>query len=120
MQPRADVTRWDELALERVNEMVSRKTVQGTESALTQVYLKKGALVPLHEHAHEQMIYVLQGGLRATVVALPGDEAPTGEDLDVSVREGEVLRIPAFHAHQVEALDDTFVIAVLVSPEEAP
>lgn len=82
--------------------MVARKAVPGDEISLTQVYLKKGALVPVHSHAREQMIYVLQGVLRYTV---------TGAD--VTVREGEVLRIPAAAAHQAEAMDDTFVIVVI-------
>ena len=114
MKLRADVTRWDEVTLERVNEMVSRKTVDGDDSTLTQVYLKKGALVPLHAHAREQMIYVLQGCLRwmiAPVTELAGNSGPAQ---DVTVREGEVLRIPVGLGHQAEALDDTFVIIVLV------
>ena len=102
MNPRADVTRWDELALERVTEMVARKAVPGDEIGLTQVYLKKGALVPIHTHAREQMIYVLQGVLRYTVAGA-----------DVTLREGEVLRIPAAAAHQAEAMDDTFVLVVI-------
>lgn len=101
MKPRADVVRWDELALERVTEMVSRKTVLGDELALTQVYLKKGALAPLHSHAREQMIYVLEGALRFAL-----------ED-EVTVREGEVLRISAGVGHQGEALDDSIVIVVV-------
>jgi quercetin dioxygenase-like cupin family protein len=102
VNPRADVTRWDELALERVTEMVARKAVPGDEISLTQVYLKKGALVPVHTHASEQMIYVLQGGLRYTVDAT-----------DVTLREGEVLRVPPDAPHQAEALDDTFVLVVV-------
>jgi quercetin dioxygenase-like cupin family protein len=98
---RLDVTRWDELALERVTEMVARKVVPGEELTLTQVYLKKGALVPIHSHAGEQMMYVLQGLLRATV-----------SRVDVILREGEVLRVPGESPHQAEALDDTFVLVV--------
>ncbi len=106
MTPRADVVRWDELALERVTEMVARKTVSGDELTLTQVFLKKGALAPLHSHAREQMIYVLEGGLRFTL------------EEDVTVREGEVLRIPAGLGHQCEALDDSMVIVVLGKSDE--
>jgi mannose-6-phosphate isomerase-like protein (cupin superfamily) len=32
--------------------------------------------------------------------------------VSVTVREGEVLRVPAGVAHQAEALDDTFVFDV--------
>ena len=93
--------RWDEIALEKVTEMVSRKVVRGEREMLTQVYLKKGALVPLHAHDEEQMTYVLQGALQFLV----GGE-------DVRVEEGEVLHIPSGVAHQAVALDDTFVLGV--------
>jgi len=89
--------RWDEIALEKVTEMISRKLVTGEREMLAQVYLKKGALVPRHAHASEQMTYVLQGALKFLI---------KGEE--ITVREGEVLHIPSFVEHQAEALDDTF------------
>jgi quercetin dioxygenase-like cupin family protein len=89
--------RWDEIALEKVTEMLSRKIVAGDREMLVQVYLKRGCLVPLHRHESEQMTYVLQGALRFVV---------DGEE--ITVREGEVLHIPAGVDHQAEALDDTF------------
>jgi len=104
MTARARLHRWDDLPLEQVTEMVARKAVPGDESTLTQAYFKKGALVPIHAHAHEQMLYVLQGALRAHVNAE-----------DVTVREGEILVIPAGTPHQAEALDDTFLIAFLAN-----
>ena len=38
--------RWDEIALEKVTEMASRKIVSGEREMLVQVYLKRGCLVP--------------------------------------------------------------------------
>jgi quercetin dioxygenase-like cupin family protein len=93
--------RWDQLPLEKVTEMVARKVIAGADDVVAQTYLKKGALVPRHAHAAEQMVYVLQGALRAIV----GDE-------EITVREGELLRIPRRAAHQAEALDDTFVLDI--------
>jgi quercetin dioxygenase-like cupin family protein len=91
--------RWDEVELEKVTEMMSRKIVTGAREMLTQIYLKKGALVPMHKHESEQMTYVLEGALRFTV---------GGEEL--TVREGEVLVIPSWMEHQAEALADTFTL----------
>ena len=105
--PDHHVYRWDEIALEKVTDMVSRKVVIGARMSLAQVYLKRGSLVPVHAHASEQITCVLQGALRFFV---GGDE--------VTVREGEVLHIPASIAHQAEALDDTFVLD-LFSPARA-
>src|SRR5687767_15862343 len=56
--------RWDEIALEKVTEMISRKIITGEREMVTQIYLKRGAIVPMHSHESEQMTYVLQGGLR--------------------------------------------------------
>ena len=89
--------RWDEIALEKVTEMLSRKIVAGDREMLVQSYLKRGCLVPMHAHESEQMTYVLQGALRFLV----GGE-------EITVREGDVLYIPAGVAHQAEAIDDTF------------
>jgi unsaturated pyranuronate lyase len=93
--------RWDEIALEKVTEMMSQKIVSGEHQTLAQTYLKQGALVPMHSHESEQMTYVLQGALRFFV---------DGEE--VVVREGEVLHISAGTPHQAEALEDTFELDV--------
>ena len=93
--------RWDEIALEKVTEVISRKIVTGEKEMLTQIYLKRGALVPMHKHEAEQMTYTLQGALRFLV---------DGEE--VVVREGEVLLIPSWVEHQAEALEDTFELDV--------
>jgi len=93
--------RWDEIALERITEMLSQKIVAGEREMIAQTYLKRGALVPLHSHESEQMTYVLQGALRFLV----GGE-------EVIVREGEVLHVPAWLPHQAEALEDTFELDV--------
>jgi quercetin dioxygenase-like cupin family protein len=97
----ARLHRWDEIALDKVTEMLSQKIVAGEREMIAQTYLKRGALVPIHSHASEQMTYVLQGALRVIV-----------EGEEVIVREGEVLHVPAQSAHQAEALEDTFELDV--------
>ena len=101
MSTKARLQRWDELALEKVTEMISRKIVTGEREMLAQIYLKKGAVVPMHNHESEQITYVLQGALRFLI---------DGEQ--ITVREGEVLVIPSWLPHQAEALDDTFELDV--------
>ena len=103
----ARLHRWDEIALEKITEMVSQKIICGEREMLAQIYLKRGALVPMHSHESEQMTYVLQGALRLLV---------DGEE--VIVREGEVLHIPSRVPHQAEALEDTLELDVF-SPVRA-
>jgi quercetin dioxygenase-like cupin family protein len=97
----ARLFRWDEIALEKITEMISQKIVTGDREMLAQIYLKRGALVPMHAHESEQMTYILQGALRFHV---------DGEE--IVVREGEVLHIPSGIPHQAEALEDTFELDV--------
>lgn len=97
----ARLHRWDEIALEKITEMISQKIVPGERQMLAQIYLKRGALVPMHTHESEQMTYILQGSLRFLVA---------GEE--IIVREGEVLHIPSNTPHQAEALEDTFELDV--------
>ena len=82
--------------------MVSRKVVTGDSLTLSQVYLKRGAHVPLHLHDKEQMVYVLKGRVRWLVA---------GQEMIVT--QGEVLRVPSGVMHQAEALDDTFQISIV-------
>ena len=97
----ARLHRWDEIALEKITEMVSQKIIAGEREMMAQIYLKRGALVPMHSHDSEQMTYVLQGSLKFFI----GGE-------EVIVREGEVLHIPSATPHQAEALEDTFELDV--------
>jgi quercetin dioxygenase-like cupin family protein len=93
--------RWDEIALEKITEMISQKIVAGEREMLAQIYLKRGALVPMHAHESEQMTYILQGALKFLV----GQE-------EIVVREGEILHIPSHVPHQAEALEDTLELDV--------
>jgi quercetin dioxygenase-like cupin family protein len=101
MVSRISLHRWDEIALEKVTEMISRKIVSGEREMMAQIYMKRGALVPIHAHESEQMTYILQGSLRFLV---------DGEE--IIVREGEVLHIPSRLPHQTEALEDTLELDV--------
>ena len=93
--------RWDEVPLDKVTEMVASKAIGGVSLTMTQAYFKKGARVPLHAHAGELLIYVLQGVVQVMA----------GAD-DITVREGELLVVPPGTSHQAEALDDAFVLTV--------
>jgi len=99
MTRRVSLYRWDQLPLDKITEMVARKVITSADARLTQAYYKKGAVVPVHAHRADLMIYVLQGALRLQVDAE-----------DVTVREGEVLVVAGGANHQAESLDDSFVM----------
>jgi quercetin dioxygenase-like cupin family protein len=78
---------------------------------LARIELKKGCVVPRHQHANEQISYITQGALRF----LLGDEANPVEKI---VREGEILVIPGNVPHSAEALEDTVDFDLFAPPRQ--
>ncbi len=88
--------KWDDVPLEQISDLFSRRVITGEREMVGQIFLKQGCLVPTHSHESEQITYVLQGALK---FRLAGSE--------VVVRPGEVLVIPSWVEHSAEALEDT-------------
>src|SRR6476646_9706399 len=42
--------RWDDMPKERVNDQLDRRLITAERMMLAHVYLRKGAIVPLHSH----------------------------------------------------------------------
>ena len=102
--------RWEEMEREHVVEGIDRRIINGDQMMLTHVYLKKGAVVPLHSHHNEQFTYVLEGVLRFWI----GDEE--AEPIDIG--PGEVLHIPSHVPHKAEALEDTLDVDIFSPPRQ--
>ena len=102
--------RWDEMEREHVTDGIDRRIINGDRMMLTHVYLKKGAVVPLHSHHNEQITYVLEGVLRFWI----GDE----ESEPIDIGPGEVLHIPSHVPHKAEALEDTLDVDVFSPPRQ--
>jgi quercetin dioxygenase-like cupin family protein len=101
---------WDDVPHESLSPTIGRRMVTGERTMLAHVYLKKGAVVPLHHHENEQFTYILEGALRFWIGA---DEAEV-----VDVHPGEVLHIPANVPHKAEALEDTLDLDVFSPPRQ--
>lgn len=102
--------RWADVPLEPVTDQISRKLITGQRMMLAHVYLKKGAVVPKHQHHNEQFTYILEGALRFWI----GDD---GAEV-IDVRAGEVLHIPSNVWHKAEALEDTLDVDIFDPPRE--
>ena len=100
--------RWEDMPRERVTDAIERRIITGDRLMLAHVYLKKGCIVPKHQHENEQLTYILEGALRFWI----------GEDQkqEVIVRAGEVLHIPSNVPHKAEALEDTLDVDVFSPP----
>jgi len=107
-----DVTlyRWDDMPKERVAEKFERRLVTGERVMLAHVYLKKGFVVPRHQHDNEQLTYILEGALRFWI----GED----ESQKLVVRAGEVLHLPSWVWHKAEALEDTLDVDVFSPPRQ--
>src|ERR1700728_3876097 len=86
---------WDSVPLEVMSDMISRKVISGHRAMVAQIFLKKGAVVPVHHHESEQVIYMLEGSMRFEL-----------EGKEIIVRQGEVIVIPSNVPHRAVALED--------------
>ncbi len=102
--------RWNDMPKEKVSDVLDRRLITGEHVMLTHVYLKKGAIVPQHNHHNEQITYILEGSLRFWI----------GEDESevIDVRAGEVLHIPSLVKHKAEALEDTVDVDIFSPPRQ--
>jgi len=92
---------WKEMPWEQVTHDISRRIITGVNEMVSQVYLKKDALVPEHSHISEQISYIVEGTLKFWV---------GGEEL--ILRAGQLLVIPPNVPHKALALEDTLDIDI--------
>ena len=75
--------------------------VHGERTLLTEVKLARGAIVPEHQHPHEQTGYLISGALRF----FSGDQ-------EWVARPGDSWNLAGEYPHGAEALEDTVVVEV--------
>jgi quercetin dioxygenase-like cupin family protein len=100
--------RWDEMPREELGPRIGRRFVSGDSVMLAQIYLAKGAIVPKHAHANEQITWIVEGLLRLKL----GD----GGEQVIDLGPGDVLHIPAHVPHEAEALEDTLDVDAFAPP----
>lgn len=110
--PESAVTfyRWNDMPREKVSDLLDRRLITGDRMMLAHVYLKKGCLVPQHQHENEQLTYVLEGALRFWIGA--------NREQQLDVNAGEVLHLPANVPHEALALEDTLDVDVFSPPRQ--
>ncbi len=103
--------KWSDVATEQLNPLLTRQFVTGSEAMFARLELKKGCIVPRHQHPNEQISYITEGALRFSL----GEE---GALVDKVVRAGEVLVIPGNLPHSAEALEDTVDFDIFAPPRK--
>lgn len=105
---------WDTVPREELTPLISRQLITSEKMMLAHVHLKKGAIVPAHDHINEQFTYILSGALRFWI----GAHADNPGDVYTDVRSGEVLVIPSMVRHRAEALEDTLDVDIFNPPRQ--
>jgi quercetin dioxygenase-like cupin family protein len=89
-------TSWKAMDVEKLNDKISRQMISGENATLSQLLMKKGAVVPRHSHVNEQYSWIISGTLKFIF-----------DDREIVVAAGEVLLIPAHVPHSAVAMEDT-------------
>jgi quercetin dioxygenase-like cupin family protein len=101
--------RWneDEIQAEQLTPLIRRQYFSTPGMTVARFELKKGCQVTRHQHANEQVSYIISGALKFIF-----------DDREIVVRGGEALYIPPNVPHAAEALQDTLNFDVF-SPARA-
>jgi len=105
--PASRLHRWAEIEPEQLNPLTTRQYIVGTSTMLARIVLRKGAVVPLHHHFHEQISHVVEGALEFRMNGQP-----------IVVRAGEILCIPPHLPHEVVALEDSVALDIFNPPRQ--
>jgi unsaturated pyranuronate lyase len=100
-------TSWKAIEMEKLSDTLSRQMISGANVTVSQIFLKRGAVVPRHFHVNEQCSWILSGALRFVF-----------DDHAVDVAAGEVLMIPPNAPHSAIALEDTVDVDIFAPRRE--
>jgi quercetin dioxygenase-like cupin family protein len=98
---------WATVLTEQMNPLFTRQFVNGEQAMLAKIALKKGCVVPMHQHPNEQLSLITSGSLEFII----GGESKT-------VRAGEILVIPADLPHSAIAHEDMEGFDVFAPPRQ--
>ncbi len=98
---------WNEVESETVNPVIGRKVIAGDRLMIVRHEMKKGAVIPLHQHVHEQITWIQTGRVRLWAGGTETDLEADG-----------VSCVPSDAPHKLEALEDTVAFDVFTPLRE--
>ena len=98
----------DDIPAKEVLPGLFGKFVHGEKSSLAVWNIKKGAIIPMHDHENEQITYIMEGELQMTI----------GETT-IIFKAGNLKVIPPFVPHSALALTDCRVLDTWAPVREA-
>jgi quercetin dioxygenase-like cupin family protein len=99
--------RWNDIPVEQLNPLLARQVVHTERITMSLLRLKKGAVVPRHQHENEQITTLEEGRLRFVF-----------DDKECDLAAGETLEIPSNVPHSVEALEDSLALDLFAPVRE--
>src|SRR6202030_5812 len=100
-------TSWKTMEIEQLNDKLSRQMISGENATISQLFLKRGAVVPRHSHVNEQYSWIISGKLKFVF-----------DDREIMVGAGEFLLIPPNVPHSAIAEEDTVDIDIFAPRRE--
>jgi quercetin dioxygenase-like cupin family protein len=98
---------WKTMEIEQLNDKLSRQMISGENATISQLLLKKGAVVPRHSHMNEQYSWIISGTLKFVF-----------DDREILVGAGDVLVIPPNVPHSAVAMEDTVDVDIFAPRRE--
>lgn len=98
---------WSRIEKESLNPSLARQVVHTSNLTIARIHLTRGAVVPDHSHANEQVTTLIEGLIKFVY--------PEGE---IILRPGETLEIPPHVSHRVEALEDSVALDIFAPRRE--
>lgn len=95
----------DNTAFQTMGDKILLRQLHGEHMTIGYFKYKKGAIVSMHHHANEQVIFILQGKVKV----IAGDQ-------EYIINVGQTLIIPPNLPHQLEALEDETIDLDVFSP----
>ena len=95
------------MEIEQLNDKLSRQMISGENATISQLLLKKGAVVPRHSHMNEQYSWIISGTLKFIF-----------DDREILVGAGDILVIPPNVPHSAVAVEDTVDVDIFAPRRE--
>ncbi len=98
---------WSRIEKEQLNAHTTRRVVHAENVTVAQIHLEKGAVVPEHSHANEQITLLMAGRVKLVY--------PDHVEI---VEPGQVVQMPPNVPHSLEALEESAAIDVFAPRRE--
>src|SRR5579863_881792 len=98
---------WTAITEEKMNPLLSRRVIHTEQLTIANLWLAKGAVVPMHDHLNQQVTMLKSGSLEFEM-----------EGRRFVLKAGDVLVIPPDVPHRVVALEDSTVTDLFTPARE--